>query len=377
MVAGHLQQKKEYWYMVLNFYDEQGKRKPKWIATHLPVQGNKRRAEELLLQTRQQYADNQGRSGLLFADYMLQWLEKMRPRVSPTTYHGYRYNVERGICPYFRAHGIILPNLRVADLEQFYAHLQKQGLSSNTVIHYHANIHKALKDAVRLDLVERNVAELVERPQKQKYLPAHYSAEEVNLLLDKLRGHWMFVPVTLSVFYGLRRSEVLGLQWRSVDFENRAIAIQQTRVLEAVDGKDVAIGRDVLKRKSSYRTLPMPDTVYTMLNDLKVSRYSEDTVAPDDYICLNRKEAHRTQLFNPVLQAVPAGQRPAGDSSARFTTYLRLGSHPEPGAADRSAAVVGAQYLGNNSRPVRPSGIRNQSGQCGIAQKKFNWRNGI
>lgn len=79
MVAGHLQQKKGYWYMVLNFYDEQGKRKPKWIATHLPVQGNKRRAEELLLQTRQQYADNQGRSGLLFADYMLQWLEKMRP----------------------------------------------------------------------------------------------------------------------------------------------------------------------------------------------------------------------------------------------------------------------------------------------------------
>lgn len=215
--------------------------------------------------------------------------------------------MERGICPYFRARGIILPNLRVADLEQFYAHLQKQGLSSNTVIHYHANIHKALKDAVRLDLVERNVAELVERPQKQKYLPAHYSAEEVNLLLDKLRGHWMFVPVTLSVFYGLRRSEVLGLQWRSVDFENRAIAIQQTRVLGEVDGKDVAIGRDVLKRKSSYRTLPMPDVVYEMLHDLKVSRYGKDTVTSDDYICLNREGKpiapnYFTQCFKQFLQ---------------------------------------------------------------------------
>lgn len=78
MVAGHLQQKKGYWYMVLNLYDEQGKRKSKWIATHLPVQGYKHRAEEMLLQTRQQYADSREGSELLFADYMLQWLEKLR-----------------------------------------------------------------------------------------------------------------------------------------------------------------------------------------------------------------------------------------------------------------------------------------------------------
>lgn len=287
MVAGHLQQKKGYWYMVLNFYDEQGKRKPKWIATHLPVQGNKRRAEELLLQTRQQYADNQGRSGLLFADYMLQWLEKMRPRVSPTTYHGYRYNVERGICPYFRARGIILQNLRVADLEQFYAHLQKQGLSSNTVIHYHANIHKALKDAVRLDLVERNVAELVERPAKTDYIPDHYSAEEANELLEKLYGHWLWLPVSLSLFYGLRRSEVLGLQWRSVDFDNNTILIQHTRIHQETDGRETAAGRDILKRKSSYRTLPMTEQIKAMLLKEKKRQNHTKALLPEDYVCLN------------------------------------------------------------------------------------------
>ena len=40
MVAGHLQQKKGYWYMVLNLHDQAGRRKTKWIATHLPVPGN-------------------------------------------------------------------------------------------------------------------------------------------------------------------------------------------------------------------------------------------------------------------------------------------------------------------------------------------------
>lgn len=49
MVSGHLQQKKGNWYIVLNLHDETGKRAPKWIATHLPVQGNKRRAEATLL----------------------------------------------------------------------------------------------------------------------------------------------------------------------------------------------------------------------------------------------------------------------------------------------------------------------------------------
>lgn len=48
MVSGHLQQKKGNWYIILNLHDETGKRAPKWIATHLTVQGNKRRAEEML-----------------------------------------------------------------------------------------------------------------------------------------------------------------------------------------------------------------------------------------------------------------------------------------------------------------------------------------
>ena len=64
MVSGHLQLKKGNWYIVLNLHDETGKRAPKWIATHLPVQGNKRRAEEMLLQTRQQYTDIYGSQAL-------------------------------------------------------------------------------------------------------------------------------------------------------------------------------------------------------------------------------------------------------------------------------------------------------------------------
>jgi integrase len=290
MVAGHLQQKKGYWYMVLNLYDENGKRKSKWIATHLPAQGNKRKAEEMLLQTRAQYSNNSLSSGcMLFSEYMLQWLERTKLKVAPGTYRGYRYNIKAGIYPYFQERQIRLIDLRAVDLEDYYSYLREQGLSGNTVLHHHANIHKALKDAVRLELVDRNVAEIVERPRKEKYLPSHYSVEEVNLLLEALQEHWLYVPVLLSVFYGLRRSEVLGLQWKSIDFETKTIAIQHTRIYGEIDGKETVIGRDVLKRKSSYRTLPMPEPVWKLLYHLKTVRYGSESVPTDAYVCLNRE----------------------------------------------------------------------------------------
>ena len=128
MVAGHLQQKKGYWYIVLNLHDETGKRHTKWIATHLPVEGNERRAEELLFEARQQHIDPYGLSypsGLLFTDYMLQWLAKIESRVSPTTYRNYKYVVENSICLYFREQKILLAELRPSDLEEYYSYLEE------------------------------------------------------------------------------------------------------------------------------------------------------------------------------------------------------------------------------------------------------------
>jgi len=56
MISGHLHAKSGYWYIILNLKDEEGKRKPKWISTHLKEKGNKKRAEELLQDYRLKYS---------------------------------------------------------------------------------------------------------------------------------------------------------------------------------------------------------------------------------------------------------------------------------------------------------------------------------
>ena len=55
MIAGHLQIKNDYYYMVLSYLDANGKRKQPWFPTGLPIKNNKKRAEKMLLELRQTY----------------------------------------------------------------------------------------------------------------------------------------------------------------------------------------------------------------------------------------------------------------------------------------------------------------------------------
>ena len=112
----------------------------------------------------------------------------------------------------------------------------------------------------------------MERPKKTPYIPRYYSLGEANELLDKLRGHWLWLPVMLCLFYGLRRSEVLGIQWRSVDLSVGTIQIQHTRVYQEVNGRKVSVGRDTMKQKASCRTLPMPEEIAAILQEEKRNR---------------------------------------------------------------------------------------------------------
>ena len=82
----------------------------------------------------------------------------------------------------------------------------------NTVIHYHAVIHRALKYAVKTDLIDVNPADKVDRPKKNEFTGNFYSKDEMNALFDAVRGSKIEVAVMLTAFYGLRRSEVVGLK---------------------------------------------------------------------------------------------------------------------------------------------------------------------
>ena len=268
MVAGHLQIKKDYYYMVLNLKREDGKRKTRWLSTGIRVGGKKnlRAAEAMLLETRHSYKEPiicedssvHVSSDMLFSDYMLNWLSIIKSSVEEDTYAGYESIVKKRVAPYFEKAGVTLENLTALDIECFYKYcFNVLAVKGTTVQRYHANIHTALKYAVRHDLIAASPMEKVARPKAQQFTGAFYSVEEVEQFFEAVKGDPAEFPILMAAFYGLRRSEIMGLRWQAVDFASNTITIEHMVVQFRSDGKQRIVSKDRMKNKSSCRTMPL------------------------------------------------------------------------------------------------------------------------
>ena len=295
MVAGHLQEKNGLFYIVLTYPDAAGKRKTKWISTKLPVKGNKKRAEKLLMEVRSTFVPEEKPldNGLKFSDYMLQWLEIIKPTIATTTFASYSLIVKSTIVPYFRETGTTLSGLRAIDIQTFYLD-QLERVSARTVIHYHALLHRALKYAVKIELIDVNPADKVDRPKANPFVGSFYDSEEVQKLFEAAKGSHLEIPIFLGAFYGLRRSEAIGLKWDAIDFQNDTITIRHTVTSCYIDGKKVQEARDTTKTKSSMRTLPLVPAFKELLLEKKTQQEEYRRVCGRsynkqylDYICVD------------------------------------------------------------------------------------------
>lgn len=260
MVAGHLTLKNGRYYAVLNYRNAGGQRKTKWIALGLPEKGNKRKAEAELAKLRAEFEPPKEvgdlSSDMLFADYLLEWLEIAKGRLAVATYSSYAAMINKPVGPYFRQRNLTLRELEARHLQMFYSEMLRK-VKPNTVIHYHAIIHSALKYAVKTDMLVQNVADKVDRPKKNSFQPVFLSAEEMQKVFEALRGTKLELPVLVAAFYGFRRGEVLGLKWDAIDFERGTISVIRTVTTITLDGKQAEIEQQSAKTKSSLRTLPL------------------------------------------------------------------------------------------------------------------------
>ena len=260
LVAGHLTLKNGRYYAVLNYRNAGGQRKTKWISLGLPEKGNKRKAEAELARLRAEFEPPKEvgdlSSDMLFADYLLEWLEIAKGRLAVATYSSYAVMINKPIGPYFRQRNLTLRELEARHLQMFYSEMLRK-VKPNTVIHYHAIIHSALKYAVKTDMLVQNVADKVDRPKENSFQPVFLSAEEMQKMFEALRGTKLELPVLVAAFYGFRRGEVLGLKWDAIDFERGTISVIRTVTTITVDGKQTEIEQQSAKTKSSLRTLPL------------------------------------------------------------------------------------------------------------------------
>lgn len=297
-ITGSVQLKRGKWHCVLNLYDEEGQRKPKWVSTDLPERGNKRKAEKLLAEWIEYYTEKQLASGTsesnLFTDYALLWLEGKKHGVELSTWENYENVTKMHIIPYFKKKRLDISEVKSKHIKEYYLYKIKDGRKDNKkgglsveTIKKHASVLKLIfADALEMEDIMRNPAEKVSIPQpnvedkKDDLEDAVFlTAEQANEVLNCFDGDFLqpFIYVTLN--YGLRRSETLGLKWDAIDFDNDTLVIKHT----VVKHKTI-VKKDRTKSKSSRGTFMLLPDVRELLIQVKAQQEADKKAFGRSYV---------------------------------------------------------------------------------------------
>ena len=166
-------------------------------------------------------------SGILFADYLTTWLEDRKNKLAITTYGGYQQEIDR-IARYFRQHNLYVEQIDEMVITNFYRYNRRHGLSENTRLHYQTIMNQTLRKAVKEKLIPLNPYAVLDKdvkPSHTRFVPETYDVADLERLFTAMQGDPLALFILMDVTYGLRRSELLGLKWSAIDFENKNIQL--------------------------------------------------------------------------------------------------------------------------------------------------------
>ena len=291
-MTGSLQIKNKKYYAVLNFKDLTGKRVVKWVSLHLDEKGNKKRATAMLNQLLIEYADKEViKTAPLFTDYISEWLDLEKGRIELSTWESYESYSRTHIIPYFKRLNLTVDKITPAHIKAFYDEKSRRGrldkkaggLSHASLKNFSKVIKQVLDSAVLEGYASVNVSLRVPIPhrvdEELDKEPVFLNVEEANNLLAAFQGHRLQPLIYVALYYGLRRSELVGLKWDAIDFESNTIKIQhvvvKTKTIEA---------KDRTKSKSSKRAFELLPDVREMLLNLKKEQDANRKLFKSSYI---------------------------------------------------------------------------------------------
>jgi integrase len=183
--------------------------------------------------------------GLTVERYLARWLESIQDRVRPGTYNPYEAITRLHIKPTLGS--TKLEKLTALHLEKLYRQKLDAGLSARRVRYIHVTIRKALKDAVRLQLLSRNVADAAIPPRPVKHEIEPLTQEQMRSLLDAARGDKLEAIYVLAITTGMRQGELLGLQWKDLDLDAGTLRVNRSVYDSVISPPKTSAGRRTIR----------------------------------------------------------------------------------------------------------------------------------
>lgn len=269
-MTGCVALRKDVYYVRLSYYDKNHTRRDKFISTGLSGRGAKQKAIAMIdsLIEKYSYLEKSDHPSKM-ADYLKMWKELQISEVAETTYDGYHTYIDIHLIPYFKALNINIQDITAGHIFDYVNYLSKDGGrkdnkiggQSNTSIRKIISILRKVFDyAVLYGDIKINPAAQVPMPKRtnnKDERQVFLTAEDAQKMLDAFRNEEIGPIVFVTLYYGLRKSEALGLRWQAVDFEANTITVNHTVV-----GGSRIVAKDSTKSYCSRRT-------YQLLPDVK------------------------------------------------------------------------------------------------------------
>jgi integrase len=210
-------------------------------------------------------------------DFLADWLETwVRPTVKPKTFSSYADTVRLHLSPAL-CH-IRLSRLTPQHVQTMLNERLRSGLSPRTVGYVRSILSIALARALKLGLVQRNVVQLVDRPNIARHEIRPLSVEESRALLLAAQDHRLGALFSVALALGLRQGEALGLRWQDVDFDGGTLVI--SGALQRIGGTLV---RTEPKNNASRRMLRVPAAALRGLREHRVKQMEERLLAGEKW----------------------------------------------------------------------------------------------
>jgi len=198
-------------------------------------------------------------------EYLDKWLEEIaKPRLRESTFTSYKAILENYVKPKLGSKR--LSDIQAYEVQKLYSDMKKRGLSSRTIRYTHVVLSSAMKQAIRWKMIMQNPCELCELPRLEKNEMKHLSPEETSKFLQAAKESKYFVLFLLVIESGMRPEEYLSLQWKDIDFEQKALSVRRAIVWKRKGG---GFTFTEPKTKKSRRSIPISTSV---INALKTHR---------------------------------------------------------------------------------------------------------
>jgi integrase len=254
------------WNAVVNLGHQNGKLRRKYFYGKTRSEVAEKLAVEL-------HSIQQGISVVPERQTVRQFLERwltdcVKPSVRPATFISYDQQVRVHIAP--QLGHIQLTKLSPQQIQSYMNDRLKTELSAKTIKYHLSILRMALGQALKWNLVARNVAMLVDPPRVEKYEVRAITPEQARIFLQAIQGDRLEALFTVALSLGLRRGEALGLRWTDIDFQNRTLRVNQS--LQRLEGR---LQITELKTKSSRRVLDLPGTLINKLREHRTRQLEE------------------------------------------------------------------------------------------------------